>query len=144
MYKFYEVGIIASLLSLEKNMRVESQMLVGLPGKDKVRHDSWCIVVGINVGRVIFVENCWQTEPHNVRLEGVYPRQVEVGSKARQLVASHQFHAAGLVLTGILVFSNMGHNEVCGAIVEAVNLKVQSLQPVATSKGKLEGVYALR
>ena len=72
------------------------------------------------------------------------PCEVPVGGELRLLVTGNQFHTAGLVLTGVTVFQNRGHDEVVGVVVEPVDLEIQTLYPVVATKGELEGVGALR
>ena len=47
-----------------------------------------------------------------------------------------------LVLTGVAVVENAGHNEVGSTVVETLELEVQSLDPVGACKGELEGMDA--
>ena len=132
-----KVDVIGCLTALEKYMGMEPQTRCCLPAEHEVRHDGGGVVIVIDVIRIIGSQSFRQVKGYEVRLEGMSPGEVPVGSQLRLSVTGHQLHAAGLVLAGVSVSEDVGHNEVFGMIIEAIDLKIQTLHPILSGKGEL-------
>lgn len=119
-----EIGVV--LASLETDMGMETEVARGLPGYDAVGGDDGDVERVVVGGVCLFV------------LTDVLNGGVEVCRPAPTLVFSGEFESVGIDETSVGMFDELRDDEVLGVVVECVDLKVESGNPLCGSEGELQ------
>ena len=111
---------------------METEVARGLPGYDAVGGDDGDVERVVVGGVCLFV------------LTDVLNGGVEVCRPAPTLVFSGEFESVGIDETSVGMFDELRDDEVLGVVVECVDLKVESGNPLCGSEGELPGIECLR